>query len=141
VHTFPSLQVRLPEPWQLPPPQVSVVVQGFPSLQGLELFTYWQPRLGEQESLVQRLASSQLSAGPGWQEPPEQVSLAVHALPSLQAAVLLVKTQPVSELQESSVQTLESAQFNTDPGTQVPPAQVSLAVHALPSLQARVLFV
>jgi hypothetical protein len=68
------------------------------------------------------------------------VSPAVHALPSLQAFVFPVWTQPVLVLQVSVVQTLPSSHempVNMHP---VPAAHVSV-VHALPSLQTIVVWV
>jgi hypothetical protein len=47
--------------------------------------------------------------------PPEQASPVVHALPSLQLAVLLLWTQPLAALHESSVQTLPSSQLSEPP--------------------------
>jgi hypothetical protein len=91
--------------------------------------------------LVQEFESSQFGAAPPTQVPPEHVSLVVQALPSLQEAVLLVWTQPVTVLQESLVQEFESSQLGAAPPTQVPPEQVSLVVQALPSLHEFVLFV
>ena len=104
------------------------------------LFVWTQPVDGLHESFVQTLPSLQFSAGPPTQVPPLHVSAVVQALPSLQDAVLFVLTQPVAGLHESSVQTLPSLQFGAGPPTQVPPAQVSAVVQALPSLQDAVLF-
>ena len=73
--------------------------------------------------------------------PPPHVSAVVQALPSSQAAVLFVKTQPDAGLQESVVHTLLSLQTTAEPGTHVPPPQVSPVVQALPSSQTAVLFV
>src|SRR5262249_7068803 len=56
----------------------------------------------------------------------------VHALLSLQAAVLLVCTHPFSGSQVSSVQGLLSSQLGGVPGVQLPPWQLS--VQALPQL-------
>jgi hypothetical protein len=47
--------------------------------------------------------------------PPEQASPVVHASPSLQLAVLLVWTQPLAPLHESSVQPLPSSQLSEAP--------------------------
>jgi hypothetical protein len=58
----------------------------------------------------------------------------VHALPSLQEAALLMNTQPVAGLQESSVQGLPSLQVRTEPA-QLPLLQMSPVVQELPSLQ------
>jgi hypothetical protein len=65
----------------------------------------------------------------------------VQALPSLQEAVLFVKTHPLAGLQLSSVHTLPSLQTRGGPPLHVPPPQVSLVVQALLSLQEAVLFV
>jgi len=62
-------------------------------------------------------------------------------LPSLQGAVLSLCTHPVAGLQESSVQTSLSLQLGGGPPWQLPPAQVSLVVQALPSSQGAVLLV
>ena len=69
------------------------------------------------------------------------MSAVVHALPSLQDAVLFALTQPVEVLHESFVQTLLSLQLGAGPPTQVPPAHVSAVVQAFPSLHEAVLFV
>ena len=71
--------------------------------------------------------------------PALHVSGAVHALPSLQDAVLLVNTQPLPGLQVSLVQTFPSLQASGAPPTHVPPVQVSFVEHALPSLQGLLL--
>lgn len=64
----------------------------------------------------------------------------MHALPSLHAIVLLVKTHPVAGLHESLVQTLPSEHVIAVPEHE-PPEQRSPLVHALLSLQDAVLFV
>ena len=134
VQILPSLQVSAAPPLQLPPLQVSLVVQASPSLQPTVLALWTQPILGSQLSLVQPLSSSQASAAPPLQLPPLQASLWVHVLPSLHAALLLPKTQPDPALQLSLVQTLPSTQPNAAPALQTLAAQTSLMVHALPSL-------
>ena len=63
------------------------------------------------------------------------MSPAVHALPSLQLAVLLVKTQPVAALQLSFVHPLLSLQTIAVP-VHVPALQLSPEVQTVPSLQA-----
>jgi hypothetical protein len=141
VQTFPSSQFAGDPPTQLPPKHASPVVQALPSLQGNVLLTCEQPEAGTHESVVQALLSLQSGAGPPTQEPPAQLSLVVHALPSLQGSVLFVCVQPVAGLQPSLVQTLESLQFGAGPPTQKPLAQVSPVVHASPSLHGDVLFV
>jgi hypothetical protein len=109
------------------------------SLQALELLALRQPVAGIHESFVHTLASSQLIGVP-WHAPPEQVSLLVQALPSLQEALLLGNTQPCTGSQVSVVHTLPSLQVGAGPPTQAPPEQVSFVVQALPSLQAAELF-
>src|SRR5262249_51341555 len=59
----------------------------------------------------------------------------VHALPSLQGAVLLVWRQPTEGSQKSSVQGLPSSQFGAAPPVHAPALQTSPVVQALPSLQ------
>src|SRR6266849_2358938 len=141
VQTLPSSQLGAGPPTHAPPAQVSLVVQAFPSLQGLGLLTCTHPLAGLQLSVVQTFPSSQLGAGPPTHAPAAQVSLVVQAFPSLQGAVLLMCTQPVAGLHESSVQTLLSLQLGAGPPTHVPPAQVSFVVQAFPSSQEAVLLV
>jgi len=133
--------VRGAPPTQLPPLQASLVVQALPSSQATVLFVLTQPRTVSQVSVVQRLASLQFGGAPPAQTPPLQGSLVVHALPSSQAAVLFVFTQPRMVSQVSVVQRLASLQFGAAPPTQAPPLQVSLVVQALPSSQGTELFV
>ena len=141
VQTLPSLQSGGGPPAQAPPLQVSAVVHAFPSLHAAVLFVWTQPVAGLQESSVQPLASLQSSAGPPAHAPLVQVSAVVHALPSLQAAELLVWTQPVAGLHESSVQPLESLQASAGPPAHAPPLQVSDVVQASPSLHGATLSV
>ena len=143
VQTLLSLQASVPAPgWQLPPPQVSPVVQALPSSQATVLFVKTHPVAGLHVSVVQTLLSLQASVpAPGWQLPPPQVSPVVQALPSLQETVLFACAQPVAGTQESFVHGLLSSQFRTPaPGRQLPPPHVSPVVHALPSLQETALF-
>ena len=139
VHGLPSLQATALPLAQLPPVQVSPLVQALPSVHGKLLLALTQPLAELHESLVHSLPSSQLGALPGTQLPPAQVSESVHALPSLQEALLLPKTQPLVVLQLSVVQGLLSLQVMAVPAPQLPPLQVSLLVHALPSLQGALL--
>jgi hypothetical protein len=141
VQGFPSLQLRAGPPTQTPPLHTSPVVQMLPSLQEAALLAWVQPLPVLQASFVQGLLSLQLGAAPPTHTPPAQVSLVVQALPSLHDAVLSVWTHPDPESQESSVQPLPSLQFGAAPPWQVPPPQVSLVVHALPSLHDAVLLV
>src|SRR5207244_5270938 len=66
--------------------------------------------------------------------PPAQVSAVVQALASLQGAVFGVWTQPVAGSHESSVQRFASLQLGAGPPAQLPLAQVSPVVQALPSV-------
>ena len=70
------------------------------------------------------------------------MSPVVQAFPSLQPAVLFVKTHPVAGTQVSVVHTLPSLQTRVPaPGLQLPVSQVSPRVQALPSSHAAVLLV
>ena len=83
----------------------------------------------------------QTVAAPGLHVPPPQVSPVVQALPSLHALALFAKTQPVTGLQLSVVQTLLSLHATAAPGRQLPPPHMSPLVQALLSLHVTVLFV
>jgi len=89
VQTLLSLQVSGAPPLQVPPPQVSLVVQALPSLQELVLFVKTQPVAVLQLSVVQALLSLQTSV-PCSQTLVVglQVSV-VHALPSLHWELLV----------------------------------------------------
>ena len=123
VQTLLSLQLGAVPAWHRPATQVSLPSQALWLSQSALTVQGWQfacggfsqPRLVLQESVVQALLSLQLSAAPLTQVPPPQVSLPVQALPSLQGPVLLVRTQPLDELQLSSVQTLLSLQLSAGP--------------------------
>jgi hypothetical protein len=137
-----SLQTSGAEPgWQLPPAQVSPVVQALPSSQAIVLLVNTQPTAGSHVSVVHGLLSLQVSVpAPGWQLPPAQVSPGVHAFPPSQAIVLLVNTHPEPGSHVSVVHTFASSQTIAVP-VHEPPPHVSLAVHAFPSSQAFVLLV
>jgi hypothetical protein len=141
VHRLLSSQTGAEPPTQALSAQVSLVVQALPSSQLTELATYTQPETLSQLSSVHRLLSSQTGAEPPTQTLSAQVSLVVQASPSLQLAVLEVKTQPLAGLQLSSVHGLLSLQTGAEPPTQTLAAHVSLVVQALPSLQLAVLAV
>ncbi len=134
VHTLPSSQFGGAPPTHDPPEQVSPVVHAFPSLQAAVLLACWQPDAGMHESVVHTFPSSQFGAGPPTHAPPEQVSAVVHALPSLQGAVLFACWQPDTWLHESVVHTFPSSQLGAGPPTHAPPEQASPVVHAFPSL-------
>ena len=68
-----------------PPPQVSPVVQAFPSSQAFELLAKTQPDAGLQQSVVHTLLSLQTVAEPGVHTPPLQESPVVQAFPSSHA--------------------------------------------------------
>jgi hypothetical protein len=139
VHTLLSLQSVGPPGPQLPPLQVSPVVQALPSEHGAVLLTYSQPVCGLQLSSVQTLPSLQFGAGPPTQAPPLQASAVVQAFPSLHGSLLFTCVQPLAGLQPSSVHPLLSLQLSAVPPTQPPALQVSLVVQALPSSHAAVL--
>src|SRR5213083_830087 len=115
VHLLPSSQFFAEPPTHVPPLQVSPVVQGLPSSQGLVLLVCVQPVAGLQPSVVQTLPSSQLGAAPPTHVPPLQVSPVVQAFPSLQGLVLLVCVQPVAGLQPSVGQTVRWARLEGVP--------------------------
>ena len=100
-----------------------------------------QPLDGSQVSVVQPLPSSHTGGPSPTHAPLEHVSLVVQALPSLQGSLLFSCTQPVAGAHESSVHPLPSSQSGGAPPTHCPPAQVSLVVQALASLQGSVLLV
>lgn len=89
VHTLPSLQFGAAPPTHDPPEHISFVVHAFPSLHALELLLFTQPVMLLHESVVHTLPSLQFGGAPPTQEPPEHVSLVVHAFPSVQELVLL----------------------------------------------------
>jgi len=97
--------------------------------------TFLQPVLGSQLSTVHWLPSSHDCKTPV-HLPRAHVSLLVHTLPSSQAAVLLVNTQPVAVLQLSLVHGLASVHATGLPALHTPSAQMSPAVHFEPSSHA-----
>ena len=159
VQALPSSQASGGPPWHAPSAHVSCAVQGFPSSHAAVLGAMVQsPVAGSQESVVQTLPSSQLRAavwtqpsagshesvvhtllslqlrgGPGLHVPPPQTSRPLHTVPSSHGLVLLTCWQPLTASHESVVHTLLSLQSSGAPPTQVPVAQVSPAVQALPS--------
>jgi len=138
VHGLPSSQPSAAPALQVPLAHTSPAVHALLSLHAWVLFALTQPVAVEHESVVQLLASSQPSAVPP-HKPFVQTSLPVQALPSSHAAVLFACLQPLPTLQESTVHALLSSQFVMAPPVQVPVAQVSPVVHALPSSQAALL--
>ena len=139
VHGLPSPHAGGGPPTQLPPAQLSFVVQASSSLQGRALFACTQPVAGLHESVVQTLPSPQAMNAPV-QLPAAHASPLVQALPSLQGSLLFVWTHPLAGLQESSVHGFASPQTRASPPHE-PAAQWSFVVHAFPSLQGAVLFV
>ena len=140
VQPLPSSHDSAAPATQLPPLHASPCVHTDPSSQDAALFECVQPLAGLQSSLVQTWPSSQFSAAPGTQPPPEQTSPLVHLLPSVHVTVLARWMQPLVASQESSVHGLPSSHPPGLPGTQLPPAQVSPNVQTLPSVHAKVLF-
>jgi hypothetical protein len=71
VQTLPSLQLSAVPALHTPPWQVSAPLHTVLSGHGVPFRTalFWQPKVGLQESLVQTLASLQLSVVPGVHEP------------------------------------------------------------------------
>src|SRR5262249_37386939 len=115
-----SLQFSAGPPTQAPPEQVSLVVQALASSQAAVLFVCTQPVDMLHESSVHGLLSLQLGVGPPAQTPPEQVSVVLQALLSLQAGVLLTCRHPMTASHESFVQTLLSSQLSGVPAVQTP---------------------
>src|SRR5437867_4017443 len=127
-------------PTQVPPAQVSAVVQSSLSSHGELFAVFMQPVAGSHESVVHTLLSSQLRAGPPTQALPAQVSAVVQALPSLQDRVFVVPAHTLAAQVSPEVQGLRSSHGRvlgvfTQP---VAGSQVSAVVQALPSLQGSV---
>src|SRR5947207_8096073 len=124
---------------QVPPRQAPLWVQRLPSSQAVRSASVvWvQPLAGSQPSAVQLLPSLQSGGGPPTQLPPAQVSAVVQALPSSQAAVLFVCTQPRTGSQESSVHGLPSSQGGFGTFMQPTPGWHESAVQTLWSSQTR----
>lgn len=111
VHALPSSHfTALPmhTPLEL---HASPVVHALPSLHADATGVCVQPATGLQPSNVHALPSSQAVTALGVQTPPPHTSPTVQSLPSLQAPVLAVPTQPLSAWQASSVHTLPSLQI------------------------------
>ena len=140
VHGLLSLQSVGVAVVHRPAAHASPVVQALPSSQ-LPLWSVWvQPVAMSHASAVQLLPSSHADAVPETHWLLAQLSPAVQRLPSSHVAALGRCTQPVEELQESSVHTLPSAQSTVPSTVQAPPAHL-FAVQAFPSSQAAVLLV
>jgi hypothetical protein len=97
------------DPAHVPPLQVSLRVQGFPSSHDNVLFVWTQPEPGLHVSFVQTFPSEQLRRPT--HEPPAHASPTVQAFPSLHGDVLFVWTQPPDALHASSVQGSPSSQL------------------------------
>lgn len=110
VHGLLSLHTVGGPPWHTPATQVSPLVHGLPSEQGLKFPEYTQPTAPLQESVVHGLASSQFVGPPAIHAPSMHVSPCVQALPSEQGRALGALTQPVASSQRSSVHGLPSLQ-------------------------------
>jgi hypothetical protein len=139
VHGLPSLHTTPKPGTHAELAHVSPDVHALPSLQGNVLAVKTQPLAALQVSLVHGLLSLQTLAAPGTHAPFAHVSPTLHTLPSVHAAVVLLKTQPVAPLQASLVHGLLSLHVTVAPLAHAPPAQTSPAVHALPSEHALLL--
>jgi len=110
----------------------------------LVTFAFWQPTIGSQVSVVQTLASLQLSAVPEVHTPSWQVSSPLQTLPSAQVEPFGtgVAWHPMIGSQKSLVQTLESLQLSAVPAVQTPvwqvssPLQTSPSVHSVPLVKS-----
>src|SRR6185369_16204305 len=107
-------------PTQVPPAQVSAVVQALPSLHGALLSTKWQPLAGLQPSSVQPLLSSQTTgsvtqAWPTQRSAVVQRSVSLHSVSTLQQLAIPECVHPVGAVQESAVQVLPSSQLGGAP--------------------------
>ena len=135
---------------QMPLPLVSHVT----IVAGLTLQLYGSADVSQNSVPLQKLPSSWAAQSlfcvqpqefaPLVQTPAAQTSPTVQPLPSLHAFVLLTCVQPLAGLHASLVQGLPSSQnvaTTTAVPLQAPPAQASLVVQALPSLQDSALFV
>jgi len=162
VQALPSSQLRGAAPaMQAPPAHISPVVHALPSSQAIVLLVLTHaPVFATQVSVVQTLLSlqrvaaseqrlhpvavlhvpvEQITAAPGTQAPPKQVSGSVQALLSLQGSALFVYTQPVAVLHVSVVQTLLSSQLVAVCTQPVPVLHVSV-VQALVSAQSMAVY-
>jgi hypothetical protein len=141
VHGFESLQLMALPGRHSPCWQVSPTVQTLPSLHGAVLKACTQPASGEHESLVHGSSSLQDRTPEPMHARSTQMSRSVQALPSSQGAVVGMFVQPSPGTQPSMVHWLPSSQLGPPEPAQVPDAQVSFVVQALPSSQDCVLFV
>jgi hypothetical protein len=143
VQTFPSMQTSGDPGMHTPPEQMSLVVQALASLHAEPLGSaapqLSAPSLHDSEQFASPSGPTQ--GLPPWrlQLPPLQKSAPLQNAKSLQGALLIVKTQPMAELQLSSVQTFPSLQTTGSPGMQAPPEQTSPSVQMSPSLQGSLL--
>jgi hypothetical protein len=140
VHALASLQLRTVPAVHTPSWQVSSPLQTLPSVQEepFRMGVLEQPETGLQLSAVHTLPSLQLSAVPGVQVPPWQVSAPLQTLPSLHAVPFAsgVFVHPVTGSQASVVHTFASLQVRGVPAVQVPLWQTSLPLQTVPSPHA-----
>ncbi len=90
---------------------------------------------------MQTLPSLHATIAPPTHKPPWHKSLPVQALPSLQAPLVRVWTQPPSTVQPSPVHGRPSSHAAGLPAVQLTPTHFSPSVHGLPSSQLAVLAV
>ena len=138
VHTLLSLHTTPAPGLQAPPPQVSPVVQAFPSSQAFVLFVKTQPDAGLQLSVVQMLLSLQTMPTPA-QTPPPQASPDVQALPSSHvdpsADAGFEQTPDAGSQTPASWHESEATHTTGFVPVHTPPWQLSVCVQALPSVQ------
>ena len=137
VQTLPSSQLTGLPALHAPPTQPSPLVQASPSLHGLPFFASvcWQPAALVQVSMVQACPSSQLFLTPALHTPVLQTSTPLQTSPSEHVVPFsALFAQPVLLSQLSAVQGLPSPHASALPAAQLPAAQWSPAVQALPSV-------
>ncbi len=93
-----------------------------------------QPFLASQLSVVQGSASSHTRTVPPWQTPDAHLVPMVQRLPSVQALLLKLYSQPLNLWHESLVHELPSLQLMPLPTHDLVPVQTSPVVHLLLSL-------
>ena len=134
VHGLLSSQFTTLPGTHAPSLQVSPTVQTEPSSHAAVLLLCVQPFWLSQASVVHGLSSLQSSAAPGMHAVSLHESAVLHALLSVQVAVLAKYTQPLALSQVLSVQTLPSSHTTSVPDWHFSFAQTSPCVHTLLSL-------
>jgi hypothetical protein len=143
VHTLPSSQFGPAPPMQLPPAQVSPVVQAFASSHGTVLFVWRHPVAASHASFVQGSSSSQFAETPE-HSPPKQPSFTVQEFWSSQSVASGAagsEQSPVAGSHAPAVWHESEALHATGSLEHTPPMQTSGRVHAWPSSHGMVLSV